>query len=89
MVPEEIHKPLPKGPSQGRVPGFSLLHGTALNCINQEIHLKIWLHTACRFVAQKDLIDDNRLGHYVLELRKMTVGKPPAQRIVRIRYIEL
>lgn len=83
MVPEEIHKPLPEDPSQGRVPGFPLLLRIALNCINQEVHLKIWLHAACLFVTQKDFIDDNCHRHYVLDLHK--IGKPPAHRIVRIR----
>ena len=85
MVPEEIHKPLPEDPSQGRVAGFPLLHHSVLDRINQQVHLKIWLHTAGLLVAQKDLIDDNRLGHYVLELREIAVCKYPAERIMRIR----
>jgi hypothetical protein len=48
---------------------FPLLHHAVLYSINQQVHLKIRLHTAGLVITQKDLIDDNRLGHYVLELR--------------------
>ena len=84
MVPEKIHKPLPEDPSQGRVAGFPLLHRSVLDRINQQVHLKIWLHTAGLLITQKDLIDDNRLGHYVLELREIAVGEPPADRMMRL-----
>jgi hypothetical protein len=84
MVLEEIHNPLPEDPSQGRVAGFPLLHLTALSRTNQQVHLKIRLHTAGTLITQKDLVDGKRLGHYVLELCQISVGKPPAERIKRL-----
>ena len=85
MVPEEIHKPAPEHPSQCRVAGFPLLHDAVVDRIDQQVHLKIRLHAAGLVVTQEDLVDDNRLGHYVLELREIAVGEPPADRTMRIR----
>jgi hypothetical protein len=85
MFPEEIRNPLPEDPSQGRITGFPLLHHAALNCINQQVDLKIRLHTAGLLVTQEDLVDDNCLRHYVLELSEIAISKPPAQIIMIIR----